>query len=193
MSFSPVGEADSILREHDIRYVVVGGQAVAKTVITGTSDVDIMVTTSDFAQTVARLLKDPRLRLRGAREGLELFAIETAQGVGLDVLDAAPFSGTRSGEEFFRYLVERESSETGGIRYASTAFVWYTRLLASRWRVYAEKILLNILDGADPKLLERAEAIARDFGTSSDVAPRLLYVREELRRRAADAGDAGVR
>jgi hypothetical protein len=180
MKHSSVDVADVILREHGIAYVVVGGQAVARSVPTGTSDVDIMVTTSDFERTVALLLKDARLRLRGARDGLALFAIETAAGVGLDVLDAAPFAGQHTGEEFYRFLIEQESGESDGIRYASTAFVWYTRLLASRWRAYAEKILVNILDGADPTLLQRAVAIARRFGTEGEIAARLEYVQREL-------------
>jgi hypothetical protein len=172
--------AAAILRSHDIRFVVVGGQAVARSVSTGTSDVDVMVTTSAFDRTLAALLKDPRLRLRGLREGLALFAVESARGVGLDILDAAPFAGNRTGEEFFTYLTERESSEKDGIRYASTALVWYTRLLATRWRAYAEKVLVNIQDGADAGEFQRVEAIAREFGTASEVLPRIEYVRKEL-------------
>ncbi|MCI4348795.1 MAG: hypothetical protein L3J93_01050 [Thermoplasmata archaeon] len=178
--------ADAILRDHGIHYVVVGGQAVARTVQTGTSDVDVMVTTADFDATVAVLLKDKRIRLRGLREGVALFAIESAQGVGFDLLDAAPFGGTRTGEEFFRFLIDEESTETDRIRYSSTALVWYTRMHASRWRVYAEKILVNILDGADPKELERVEAIARRFGCEEALRPRIAYVREELRGRSGD-------
>lgn len=184
MSGTAVDLADVILRGHGIQYVVVGGQAVAQTVRTGTVDVDVMVTTSDFQGTVARLLQDPRIRLRGMREGVALLSIESARGAGLDVLDSAPFAGERSGEEFYRYLVEQESTEAAGIRYASTAIVWYTRLLTTRWKVYAEKILVNILDGADPALLVEAERIASRFGTLAVVRPHLEYVRQELSQRA---------
>lgn len=180
MSGISVALADVILRGHAIEYVVVGGQAVARTVRTGTVDVDVMVTTSDFEGTVARLLKDPRIRLRGMREGVALLSIESAQGAGLDVLDSAPFAGVRSGEEFYRYLVTEESTELAGIRYATTAIVWYTRLLTTRWKVYAEKILVNIQDGADPNLLAQAERIAKRFGTEDAVRARLEYVRSEL-------------
>jgi hypothetical protein len=180
VSETTVALADVILRGHEIQYVVVGGQAVARTVPTGTLDVDVMVTTSDFQGTVARLLKDPRIRLRGMREGLALLSIESARGAGLDVLDSAPFAGDRSGEEFYRFLVNEESTETAGVRYASTAIVWYTRLLTSRWQVYAEKILVNILDGANAELLGHAERIAQRFGTLETVRPRLEYVRREL-------------
>jgi hypothetical protein len=175
--------ADGLLKEHGIRYVVVGGQAVAKTVQTGTSDIDVMVTTSDFEQTVARMLKDSRLRMRGLREGVALFAIESARGVGFDILDSAPFAGERSGKEFFDYLIEQESSESEGIRYASTPIVWYTRLLATRWKIYAEKILVNILDGAESKLLDRVQEIAERFGTRSLLEERIRYVRQELSER----------
>lgn len=183
MSGASVELVDLILRGHNIRYVVVGGQAVARTVRTGTVDVDVMVTTSDFQGTVARLLQDPRIRLRGQREGVALLSIESARGAGLDVLDAAPFAGERSGEEFYRFLVDEQSTESAGIRYASTAIVWYTRLLTTRWQVYAEKILVNITDGADPELLVDAERIAGRFGTLEAVRPRLEYVRRELAER----------
>lgn len=177
----------ALLRDHGIDYVVVGGQAVARTVPTGTMDVDIMVTTADFEETVAKLLKDPRTRLRGMREGLALLALESASGAALDVLDAAPFAGPHGGAEFYRYLVEQESSLLDGIRYATTPIVWYTRLLASRWKVYVEKILVNIGDGADPELLSKTEKIAAVFGTQAEVEPRLRYLREELRsRRSAE-------
>jgi hypothetical protein len=172
--------ADAILREHAVHYVVVGGQAVARTVRTGTVDVDVMVTTSDFDGTVAGLLQDPRIRLRGMREGVALLSIESAEGAALDVLDSAPFAGDHSGGEFYRFLVEEESTEVSGIRYASTAIVWYTRLLTSRWKVYAEKILVNVSDGADAGLLAHAERIARRFGTLDIVRSRLEYVRREL-------------
>ena len=185
MTGGTVHTANAILREHGVAFVVVGGQAVARQVPTGTSDVDVMVTTADFERTVARLLRDPRLRLRGARDGLALFAIESAQGVGLDVLDSAPFAGIHPGAEFYRFLVEEESTEVDGIRYASTSLVWYTRLLASRWRAYAEKILVNVVDGADPGLLRRAQEIARKFGTENEIAQRLAYVQRELVDRGA--------
>jgi hypothetical protein len=183
MSAATVGLANVILRGHGIQYVVVGGQAVARTVRTGTVDVDVMVTTADFQGTVARLLQDPRIRLRGMREGVALLSIESARGAALDVLDSAPFAGTRSGEELYRFLLEEESSESSGVRYASTAFVWYTRLLTSRWQVYAEKILVNIMDGANPALLIQAERIAKRFGTAELVRTRLEYVRRELAQR----------
>lgn len=176
--------SDAILRGHGIQYVVVGGQAVARTVRTGTVDVDVMVTTADFDAAVARLLKDPRIRLRAMREGVALLSIESAEGAALDVLDSAPFAGTRSGAEFYRFLVEEESSEASGIRYASTAVVWYTRLLTSRWKLYAEKILVNIVDGADAGLLDHAERIAQRFGTLEAARPRLEYIRRELRERS---------
>lgn len=181
---SSVEVVDALLRGHGIQYVVVGGQAVARTVRTGTVDVDVMVTTADFEGAVARLLKDPRIRLRAMREGVALLSIESAQGAALDVLDSAPFAGTHSGAEFYRFLVDEESTESAGIRYASTAVVWYTRLLTSRWKLYAEKILVNVLDGADPALLAKAERIAERFGTLEQARPRLEYIRQQLRDRS---------
>jgi hypothetical protein len=179
--------AAAILRSHGIRFIVIGGQAVGRTVSTGTSDVDVMVTTSDFDHTVALLLKDEQIRLRGLREGVALFAIESARGLGLDVLDSTPFAGDRPGGELYEFLEAQESSEAEGILYASTAFVWYTRLLTTRWRVYAEKILVNILDGANANEFRRVEEIAQKFGTQALVAERIAYVRRELSERTSGA------
>jgi hypothetical protein len=177
-----VGAADRILRRHGIRYVVVGGQAVARDAATATQDVDVMVTTGDYRNAVARLRGDEELTAAWDGGAVTRFGIRDLSGVPLDVVDSGFFAGRRTGQEFFDFLIREESSEKDGVRYVSTAGVWYMRLLTKRWRAYAEKIVTNVIDGVDPSRLKRVESIATVFGTEAAMRERIAYVREELQR-----------
>ncbi len=181
-----VEAADEILRRHGIGYVIVGGKAVALEAATATRDVDVMVTTTDYRDAVRRLSGDAGLTLAWEADQVTRFGIVSHQGIPLDVVDSGAFSGKKTGQEFFDYLVEEASSETEGVRYASPEAVWYTRLLTKRWRAYAEKILTNVIDGLSADRLEGVEAIARRFGTEATIRGRMDYVREELQRSALE-------
>ncbi|MGA9044110.1 MAG: hypothetical protein ACLPP2_06485 [Thermoplasmata archaeon] len=180
MTEPEIQRADEILRRHGVRYVVVGGQAIGKSVST-TDDVDVMVTTTDYAETVPLLRDEPALKFEWEERGVTRFRI-LAVGVPLDILDAATFAGNRTGEEFFAFLLEEESTERDGIRFASPAAVWYTRLLVRRWKTYAEKILRNAIGGVGAGRLHRVEQIAERFGTKETVRERVEYVRAEMKR-----------
>ncbi len=177
-----VARADEILRRHAIRYVVVGGQAIARSAATATRDVDIMVTTSDYRNTVDRLAKDDALTFAFESGPVARFGIQSLRGIPLDVIDAGIFAGRRPGTEFFDFLTREESTSSNGIAYASPAMVWYSRLLTKRWRAYAEKIVTNVIDGIEPTMLMRVQTIARRFGTDKTIAERIAYVQDELRR-----------
>ncbi len=177
-----VAGADSILRRSQIRYVVVGGQAVAREAATATHDVDVLVATADFDRTVLRLQQDPELTFDWKDGKLARFRIRSLGGVPLDVLNAVLFSGPRSGEEFFDYLLHEASTEVDGIAYATPEMVWYTRLLTKRWKAYAEKIVTNVIDGLGSHRLRGVEEIARRFGQDVTIKTRLAYVRNELSR-----------
>jgi len=177
-----VAAADEILRKHGIRYVVVGGQAIAREAATATRDVDVMVTTADYRKAVEQLAKDPSLTLAWEGGPVTRFGIVAQRGTPLDVVDAGEFSGTKSAQEFLEFLVHEHSVHVEGIRYLSADAVWYTRLLTKRWKAYAEKIVTNIIDGLSPDHLDRVAEIAREFGTESVLQERLDYVREELKR-----------
>jgi len=179
-----VGAVDRVLRRHDIRYVVVGGQAVARSAATATVDVDVMVTTADYRDAIARLEQDPELTKAWDGGAVCRFGLRSRPGIPLDVVDAGAFAGLRPGAEFFSFLEGEESTEVEGIRYASPAAVWYTRLMTKRWRAYAEKIVTNVVDGLGVAVLARVEAIGRRFGTESALRPRLQYVQEELDARS---------
>ncbi|MGA8303807.1 MAG: hypothetical protein WA691_09935 [Thermoplasmata archaeon] len=182
MTEPEVGAADAILRRQGIRYVVVGGQAIAQTAATTTRDVDVMVATSDFRTTVERFRGEKELTFDWGDEQIARFRIRSVGGVPLDVINAAAFSGNRPGEEFFRFLIEDGSKEADGIAYAVPEVVWYTRLLTKRWRAYAEKIITNVIDGVAAGRLKKVEEIARRFGTEATIQERLAYVRAELAR-----------
>lgn len=177
-----VRAADEILRRHAIRFVVIGGQAIARQAATATHDVDVMVATEEFARTVERLRTDPELVFDWEDAQLARFRIRPEGGVPLDIINSAAFSGPRPGSEFFRYLQEVGSRENEGVAYAIPEVVWYTRLLTKRWRAYAEKIVTNIIDGVSTDHLARVDELAAQFGNEAALRERIAYVREELRR-----------
>ena len=182
MTEPTVAAADELLRKYSIRYLVVGGQAIAQEAATATRDVDVMVTTADYRNAVERLAKDPGLTLAWEGGPVTRFGIVAQRGTPLDVVDAGVFSGTKTAQEFFEFLVREHSIHVEGIRYLSPDAVWYTRLLTKRWKAYAEKIVTNIIDGLSTDHLDRVAEIARKFGTESTIRERLEYVREELKR-----------
>ncbi|MGI0071175.1 MAG: hypothetical protein ACRECT_03790 [Thermoplasmata archaeon] len=187
MTEPEVVAADGILRRHGVRYVVVGGQAIARSAATTTQDVDVMVATDDYVTTLARLRGDPSLAFDWEDAKLARFRILPIGGVPLDILNAATFAGERTASEFFRFLVGDATADADGIAYASPELVWYTRLLTKRWRAYAEKIVTNIIDGLAPGRLEKVEEIARRFGTDATLRDRIAYVRQELARPEVDS------
>jgi hypothetical protein len=177
-----VEAADAILRGRGIRYVVVGGQAIAQKAATTTHDVDVMVATDDYGKTLARLRGEKDLTFDWEDNQIARFRIRSVGGVPLDVINSATFSGNRPGEEFFRYLTQEGSMETDGILYAIPEVVWYTRLLTKRWKAYAEKIVTNVIDGVGASRLREVEQVARRFGNEVTIKTRIAYVREELAR-----------
>ncbi len=177
-----VAAADVILRRRGILYVVIGGQAVAQEAATSTRDVDVMVTTDDFGKTVALLREEKDLAFDWETAQLARFRILPLGGVPFDLINAATFSGEKSGDEFFRFLAREGSTGEDGIPYATPEAVWYTRLMTKRWKAYAEKIVTNVIDGVSPRRLTKVEEIARLFGTEATIQLRLAYVREELAR-----------
>jgi hypothetical protein len=174
--------ADEILRRLGIRYVIVGGQAVARSAATTTRDIDVMVATEDYARTVGLLRNEKGLAFDWDDGKLCRFRLLARGGVPLDVINGAAFAGERAGADFYRFLAEEASSTADGIAYASTEAVWYTRLLTKRWQAYAEKIVTNMIDGVSPDRLTEVEAIGRRFGTEGTLADRVAYVREGMQR-----------
>lgn len=93
MTDPEIATATAILGKHKIRFVVIGGQAVGKSVA-ATEDVDVMVTTADYAETVPELRHDPDLAFEWEEGGVTRFKMRAAGDIGLDVLDAHEFPAT---------------------------------------------------------------------------------------------------
>ena len=161
---------------------MVGGQAVARRAATTTRDVDVMVATADYHDTVARLRDDPDLVFDWENDQVARFRVRSVGGVPLDIINPVTFSGEKTGEEFFSFLIREASFEADGVSYATPEAVWYTRLLTKRWKAYAEKIVTNVIDGLPPDRLQGVEEIGRRFGNETVLEPRVAYVREELAR-----------
>ena len=172
----------TILRRQRIQFVVVGGQAIARDAATATRDADVMVATSEYASTVARLRTEEDLTFDWDSSPIARFRIRSVGGVPLDVIDAAAFSGDQPPGEFFRYLAREGSLEVDGVAFATPEAVWYTRLMTKRWKSYAEKIVTNVIDGLSPDRLAAVEEVAKRFGNQATIRVRLAYVREELAR-----------
>ncbi|MCI4350684.1 MAG: hypothetical protein L3K15_04145 [Thermoplasmata archaeon] len=182
MTDAAVAAASAILRKHGIRFAIVGGQAVALNAATATRDVDVMVTTDDYREAIARLGRDTELTLAIEGGPVTRFGITALRGLPLDLVDAGFFAGSKTGAEFFDFLLKEGSTDPDGLVYASPEVVWYTRLMTTRWRAYAEKIVTNVIDGLSVGYLDRVEEIARKFGTEATIHERIAYVREELKR-----------
>lgn len=182
-----VDAASAILRKHGIRFAIVGGQAVALSAATATRDVDVMVTTDDYQNAVARLGTDEALTLGVEGGAVTRFGIVALHGAPLDLIDAGFFAGNKTGGEFFEFLLREQSTPIDGVLFASPEVVWYTRLMTKRWRSYAEKIVTNVIDGLPAGLLAKVEEIARRFGTEATLKERVDYVRQELDRPDLDA------
>jgi len=181
MTEPEVEAADTILRRHEVQYVVVGGQAIGKT-IRATGDVDVMVTATDYADTIAALQSDEDLEFQWEDQGVARFAMRLVGGEFLDVLNSSKFTGSREGGKFFIFLLEEESTKRDGIRYATAAAVWYTSLMIPRWRHYSDKILQDLLGGVGAGRMRRVVEIAQRFGTAETLRKRVAYVRAEMRR-----------
>lgn len=165
-----------------ISFVVVGGQAVIRQVQVSTEDVDVMVATEDYQDTLSKIRNVPGVIERGSSDGLTQLRLRGPPAVSLDILDAGYFSGTKGGQELFRILMQEESSVSEGIRYASIGFVWYTRLSVPRWKAYVEKIIADTRADAGAPNIDLVRSLARKLGVSSVMSPRVTYLLDELRQ-----------
>ena len=91
------------------------------------------------------------------------------------MLDPQGFSGTRSGDEFFRFVWDHYLYDSNAGRMAKPEVVWYTRLLVPR-ASYRDKIAQDIENGAPVEWLDRALEIAHRFGTTRVARSRALEV-----------------
>jgi hypothetical protein len=166
-----------LLSRHEIRFVIVGGQAVAREVPTATEDIDALILVEDLQATAAELAEDPTVKfIDSPSSGMARGQVRVGGAyVDFDLLDPSSYSGRRPGPEFFSY-VHRRSTE----HYAPPPVVWYMRLVVGDRGVYGSKIATDIRNGAPTTWLEEARRIARRFGTLAEVEPGIAFVRKLL-------------
>lgn len=167
-----------LLTRHGIRFVVVGGQAVARRVQTATEDIDVLVLVEDLGATVADLAKDSAVKCIDApASGMAGGQVRVGGAyVDFDLLDPASYSGNRPGPDFFAYVLRYGSSEG----YATPPVVWYMRLVAGDKGVYGSKIATDIRNGAPVAWLDEARRIARRFRTLARVDSGIAFVHRLL-------------
>ncbi len=174
-----------LLERHGIRFVIVGGQAVARSVPTATEDIDALVMVDDLGAAVEALREDPAVRqIDAPSSGMAGGRVRTGgREIDFDLLDPAAYSGSRSGREFFEFAHRHRSGS-----FAAPRLVWYMRLVAGDLAVYGSKIATDIRNGAPLSWLEDARRIARRFGTAGTVETGVRFVRELVRLSGASTG-----
>lgn len=175
-----------ILGRHGIRYIVVGGAAVADRYPSETRDVDVLLLAQAYTKGVDALDHDPSI-VSMTREDDEMAGGHFIVGptlVRFDMLNPEAFSGSRGGDEFFEYVVRHGSHNSAVGRVAEVGVVWYMRLVigSDAWLVQVQKVLRDLRAGAPWDLTSHVRRIARRFGTQAILGERLILVEEEAVR-----------
>ena len=186
MNRTHVSAFAKLLRERAVRYVVVGGAAVAEAYPSETVDVDVLLMAREYARAVDALDHDPSI-VSMTREGGEMAGGHFVVGhsvVRFDLLNPEAFSGRRSGDDFFDYVARSGSRKTSGVAYAKVPVVWYMRLVieGEAWMVQVQKILRDLRAGAPWGLTKDVDRIARRFGVQARLRDRMGLVRQEAQR-----------
>lgn len=172
-----------MLRRNDVPFVFVGGVAIEQRFPSATEDLDVMVLPDGYARAVGRVDRDPSVvsMSRGPAEMPGGHVLIRGNLVRFDLLDPAAYSGTRTGEAFYRYVVRYHSDRTELGRVARPEVVWYMRLVIEPWELYVSKILRDLRAGAPWSIAGKVERIAEHFGVRSVVRARLGHLREDAR------------
>jgi len=173
-----VRSVTAFLARKGFQALIVGGVVMERQGLAGTTDVDVLVAVSEFAEASTRLAGDPKVEDFGVEES-------TAKGflrlgnkrIRFDLLDPSYFSGTRSGDEFFRYAWNHWATDEDIGRTALPPLVWYTRLLVES-EAYLERIADDLDDGAPAEWLDQALQIARQFKNETRIRERLRKLNE---------------
>jgi hypothetical protein len=160
-----------------IRYVVVGGGAVAQQHPVTTGDVDIMVATEAYFPTLDALDGSPKVRWAEKSPGMATVVFRIgAEEYELDVINASEFSGDQGDDAFVQYVRAKASTVIHGIRFASIPAVWYMRLTNPEWQSYVDKVARDISFGIPRAYLDEAIAIAVRFGRGAEMRERVRQV-----------------
>lgn len=167
-----------LLARYGIRYLIVGGQAIAREIPTATQDIDALVLVPDLDAAVEILSKDSAVKhIDSAVSGMAGGAVRLGGAyIDFDLLDPTAYSGKESGRVFFSYAARRASPDG----YATPPVVWYMRLVAGDIGIYGSKIATDIRNGAPVGWLDDVRRIARRFGTLEPVDTGIQFVAQLL-------------
>ena len=178
---------DRILSElsREIEFIVVGGYAWEMGVVpAGSLDIDIIVVSEDYKETLEKIPKV--LETLGLHAALidehpimSLFEVSAGQKIiELEVVNSGFYSTRKN--EFFGYAKQYRSVVKGGVRYAKPGLVWYMRLFLVDWKTYLYKCIRELSMarksgcGFDFKeQLNNVLEIARAFGTEKKIRSRV--------------------
>lgn len=165
-----------------IRYIVVGGSAIERIAAVGTKDVDVLIAISDWG-TIDQVLEHrreaaPLEPMSGSIRGTVVHL--GTERLDVEFLSGEPFAGSRSGDDFLRYVRQHRSVLDEGVRYANPDVVWYMRLSTDDWQQYVEKIRLDVRSGVPLRTLESVVKIGDYFGRGERMLERTSFVRRTL-------------
>ncbi len=175
-----------VLKKHGIRYVVVGGAAVAEVYPSESFDVDVLLLAREYTTGVDALDHDPTI-VSMTRERDEMAGGHFVDGPALvrfDLLNPRAFSGHRPGDAFFDYVERYGSRASSEGAVATVPVVWYMRLVieGDSWLVQVQKILRDLRAGAPWSLSKDVLRIATHFDVQTRLKERLGLVRQEAER-----------
>jgi hypothetical protein len=164
-----------------IEFLVVGGVSLERTYPIGTGDIDVAIAPKDYLGVLEKLQADSRVRKvedLGTIAGSE-FRVGT-RWVDVEFLNPTPFAGKRQPDDFIAYVRRHRSETTELATFAAPEVVWYMRLAISDWEVYVQKILRDVRAGVTPDLLQKVLDVARHFGVTETLTPRVDATRKMI-------------
>lgn len=181
MTVPGLNEIAGELKRLKIRYVVVGGGAVAQQHSIATEDLDIIVATGDYDVALSALQASPLVTWAEQSPTMATVRFRLTGGIfELDVIDAALFAGRLDQDEFIRFLKAEASTTVGGIRFASIPAVWYMRLTNPQWEPYVDKVARDIEFGVPRSYLDDTLRIGVRFGRDREIRARIRLVEQLL-------------
>jgi hypothetical protein len=176
-------EFAQILRRNGVEFVFVGGVAIGQRFPSATQDFDVMVLPNGYARAVELIDRDPSVvaMSRGPAEMPGGHVLVRGTLVRFDLLDPAAYSGVRSGEDFYGFVLRYRSDLMELGRVARPEVIWYMRLVIDQWEVYVSKILRDLRAGAPWSIVAKVDRIAHRFGVQQRIRDRLVHLREDAR------------
>jgi hypothetical protein len=169
------------LAKEGFRPILIGGLAMEAAGFGGTKDADALLRVEEFDG--IEFLHTGGFRVISAAGWVTNGVLTLPNGtqIPFDVLHPSKFVGrNHSGEEFFDFVARTAKKTSYGL-VATPGVVYYTRLLVDgpHGELYLERIRRDMDGGAPLTWLTAATRIARRFGTSMKVRPKVARIRSE--------------